>query len=428
VPDPPRNGWRRERVALVLAGGGARGAYEAGALAVLAPALAARGQTPDVIVGTSIGALNGAFFAARAEEPPQAVAGEAVEMWRGLQWGDALRPLLSTSELTRALRAAAMLAGVRSAGLPGLLDPSPLRQTLTRLVAFKQIERNVEDGALAAAAVVATSYATTRSVVFHHGGPELGVDPARSIEYVASTLTPEHVLASAAIPGAFPAVEIKRPRAASGWYGDGGLRLNAPLAPALALGAERVVVIGLNSSVTPARPPRRPDAIDGVAQLLQVVLSDQLAEDVATLATVNEALTSGGTRGANRAARRGRRKIPYIFVAPCDRLEIGRLAHRVYMRRYARIDSLARNPSLALLGRIVSAQRSSVHGDLLSYLLLAPEFIEELIALGERDARRWLVDQHDAGIWQLGPLPANASSAAQKRPPRRRRRSEAAKA
>jgi NTE family protein len=425
VADPPRYDRRRERVALVLAGGGARGAYEAGALAVLAPALAARGQTPDVIVGTSIGALNGAFFAARAGEPPPAVAGEAVEMWRGLRWGDALRPLLSTSELTRALSAGAMLAGVRSAGLPGLLDPSPLGHTLTRFVAFKQIERNVEDGALAAAAVVATSYATTRSVVFHHGGPELGVDPARSIEYVASTLAPEHVLASAAIPGAFPAVEIKRPRAASGWYGDGGVRLNAPLAPALALGAERVVVIGLNSSVTPTRPPRRPDAIDGVAQLLQVVLSDQLAEDVATLATVNEALASRGTSGADR---RRRRKIPYIFVAPCDRLEIGRLARRVYMRHYARLDSLVRHPSLALLGRIVSAQRSSVHGDLLSYLLLAPEFIEELIALGERDARRWLADQHDAEIWQLGPLPANASSAAPTHPPRRRRRSGAAKA
>jgi NTE family protein len=427
APDPPRNAPGRERVALVLAGGGARGAYEAGALAVLAPVLAARGQTPDVIVGTSIGALNGAFYAARAEEPPKAVAGEAVEMWRGLRWGDALRPLLSTSELGRALSAGAMLAGVRGARLPGLLDPAPLRGTLTRLVAFKQIARNVEDGALSAAAVVATSYATTRSVVFHHGGPELAVDPARSIEYVTTTLAPEHVLASAAIPGAFPAVEIKKPRAASGWYGDGGVRLNAPLAPALALGADRVVVVGLNSSVTPARPSTRPDAIDGVAQLLQVVLSDQLAEDVATLATVNQALAAAGTSGADGAGRQRRSSIPYIFVAPCDRLEIGRLAHRMYMRHYARIDSLVRHPSLALLGRIVSAHRSSVHGDLLSYLLLAPEFIEELIALGERDARRWLTDQHDAGIWQLGPLPPTASSASAPRR-RRSRRPRAARA
>jgi len=73
-------GGRRERVALVLAGGGARGAYEVGALAALAPALAARGESPDIVVGTSIGALNGAFFAARADEPLEVTAAAGVEM------------------------------------------------------------------------------------------------------------------------------------------------------------------------------------------------------------------------------------------------------------------------------------------------------------------------------------------------------------
>ena len=139
-----------------------------------------------------------------------------------------------------------MLAGVPGVDLSGLLDPSPLRGTLRRLVNFKRMARNVEDGALTAAAVVATAYATTRSVVFHHGGPALGLDSMRAIDYAATPLAPEHVLASAAIPGAFPAVEIRRPRAAAGCYGDGGVRLNAPLAPALALGADRVLVIGLN--------------------------------------------------------------------------------------------------------------------------------------------------------------------------------------
>jgi NTE family protein len=83
----------------VLAGGGARGAYEVGALAALAPALATRGAAPNIIVGTSIGALNGAFFAARAHEPLEATAAAAIEMWRELRWGDALRPLVSPSEL-----------------------------------------------------------------------------------------------------------------------------------------------------------------------------------------------------------------------------------------------------------------------------------------------------------------------------------------
>ena len=110
----------------MLAGGGARGAYEAGALAALAPALAKRGQTPDIIVGTSIGALNGSFLAARAHEPLEVAAAAALKMWRELGWCDALRPLVSPSELGRLLGAGAMFAKLPGADVSGLLDPSPL--------------------------------------------------------------------------------------------------------------------------------------------------------------------------------------------------------------------------------------------------------------------------------------------------------------
>ncbi len=393
----------------MLAGGGARGAYEVGALSALAPALAAHGSTPDIIVGTSIGALNGAFFAARAHEPLEATASAAVEMWRQLRWGDALRPLVSPFELRRLLGAGAMLAGLPGADVSGLLDSSPLRDTLGRVVDFKQLARNVRGGTLTAAAVVATAYATTRSVVFHQGGPTPALDSMHAIEYFATTIAPEHVLASAAIPGAFPAVEIQHPSAAAGWYGDGGVRLNAPLAPALALGADRVVAIGLNSSVTRDRPLVRPDAIDGVAQLLQVVLADQLAEDVATLAAVNETLPDGPSAGRRGAGRKRHGRVPYIFIAPGDRLEIGRLARDVYKRHYAGLGGLLRDTDLALFGRIVNAERSSIHGELLSYLFLAREFIDDLIALGRRDAERWLDAKHDDGLWQIGRLPATGT-------------------
>ncbi len=414
--EPARSSGRRERIALVLAGGGARGAYEVGALSALAPALAARDEAPDIIVGTSIGALNGAFIAARAHEPLADIAAAGVEMWLELRWGDALRPLVSPSEFGRLLGAAATLARLPGADLHGLLDPSPLDDTLDRLVDFRQISRNVRDGTLTAAAVVATAYTTTRSVVFHHGGPELGLDLARAIDYFATPLAPEHVLASAAIPGAFPAVEVRRPREAKGWYGDGGVRLNAPLKPALELGADRVIVIGLNSSLTDGQRPARPDAIDGAAQLLQVVLGDQIADDVATLATVNETLVpSGSSAGRARARHGGRRTIPYIFIAPSDRLAIGRLARDIYKRHYAGIGGLLRNTNLALLGRVVGAERSAVHAELLSYLFLAGQFIEELIELGRRDGERWVEQRHDAGLWQVGRLPAVKTGSARGR-------------
>jgi NTE family protein len=380
-------------------------------LAALAPALAAGGEAPDVVVGTSIGALNGAFLAARADEPLDQAVAAGLEMWRELSWGDALRPLASPWELGRLLSGAAMLAGLPGADLPGLLDSSPLRATLERLVAFERIASNVADGTLTAAAVVATAYATTRSTVFHHGGPTIEPDSVRAIDYAATPLELEHVLASAAIPGAFPAVEIRRPREAAGWYGDGGVRLNAPLKPAIALGADRVIVIGLNSSATPTAGSARPDAVDGVAQLLQVVLADQLADDVATLAAVNETLAAAGARDDGDVAAEGlRRTIPYIFVAPCDRFVIGRLARDVYRRHYAGIRGLLRDSNLALLGRIVNAERSPIHGELLSYLFLARAFIDELIALGRSDAERWLGARHDAGLWQVGQLPAGTTA------------------
>lgn len=413
MPAVAKPGRQRERIGLVLAGGGARGAYEAGALAVLAPTLAARKQSPDILVGTSIGALNGSFFAARAHEPLDVAAAAALDMWRAMHWGKALRPLTSPSELGRLLGTAAMLAHLPRADPSGLLDTSPLRPTLDRLVSFERIEDNIADGTLTAAAVVATSYSTTRSVVFHHGGPAPARDVTRAIDYVSTVLKPEHVLASAAIPGAFPAVHVREPRAAAGWYSDGGVRLNAPLKPALSLGAERVVVIGLNSSTAPARATRRPDMLDGVAQLLQVVLSDQLADDVATLATVNEAIApTRSAAAAKDGTRKPRRRVPYIFIAPRDRLEIGRLAREVYKRRYSGIRGLVRDRNLALLGQFVNAERSAVHGEILSYLFLAREFIDKLIALGERDAKRWLEQPHDAGLWQVGRLPTDTSRTA----------------
>src|SRR5438445_7552528 len=103
MPGAPHDAARRERIALVLAGGGARGAYEVGALSALAPALAARGESVEIVVGTSIGALKGAFLAARAGEPLVDAAAAALEMWRELRWSDAFRRLVSPAELGRLL-------------------------------------------------------------------------------------------------------------------------------------------------------------------------------------------------------------------------------------------------------------------------------------------------------------------------------------
>ena len=248
--------------------------------------------------------------------------------------------------------------------------------------------------------VVATSYETGRSIVFHHGGDTPPANEERAIDYVSARLDEAHVRASAAIPVIFPGVEVTEPSSWSGWYGDGGARLNAPLNPALALGAERVIVIGLNSSVVAPKDlsvTTRPDLFDGASSLLSV-LADQLTSDVAALTTINEAVEQDDDSGKERAGS----KIPYIFVVPSDRLKIGRIAIDVYQRHYKCIRALLRSPNLALLGRITDAARNPRHGELYSYLFLAREFMDELIELGRTDAQRWLDSEHDEWPWRVG--------------------------
>jgi len=344
------------RIALVLAGGGARGAYEMGALSVLAPVLEARGEEVEIIVGTSIGGINAAFLAANAHRPLSEAAARGEEVWRGLQYRSAMRSIISPAGLLFLIRFIGTLLSLPVKAAPSLLDTAPLRKTLNRVIEFARL---------------------------------------RAIDFVEAKLTNVHVLASGAIPVIFPAVEVTEPASCRGWYGDGGLRLNAPLDPALALGADRVIVIGLNSAVIPDdRPtPTKPDLFDGASSLLSV-LADQLTSDVAELTAINEAITHGED-GAHR-------KIPYIFIVPSDRLTIGRIAVEVYKRRYKSVAALLRTPNLALLGRITDAARNPMHGELYSYLFLCRDFVDEMIALGRADAQRWLDAEHDQWPWRIG--------------------------
>ncbi len=383
-----------ETVGIVLSGGGARGAYEFGVLEVLAPVLDPPAQ---IIVGTSAGALGAAYLAANLHDGLEAAARSGAGKWLEVQIGDVIGPLCSPRELARLLLYGLELLGIRAPGPLSLLDTSPQPATIATLIDFEQLARNVEDGTVATAAVVATAYATARSVVFHSGGASPPTDDRRGIDYVATQLTAEHVQASTAIQSLFPAVQV-----GERWYGDGGVRLNTPLKPALKLNADRLVVIGLNSI---AGPPvqyddRRPDVFDGAAAVAQSLLADQLAHDVDTLSTINDDVQESRNPITHRL-------VPYIFVAPTDRLAIGRLATDVYNRHYAGASGLRHNRELAMLGRLLDAGRNPVRGELLSYLFFAAEFIGPLIELGRRDAQAWL-DRHDRGVpWRTEhPSPA----------------------
>jgi NTE family protein len=391
----------------VLAGGGARGAYEIGALSVLLPELEENEQ-PRIVVGTSVGAINAAYLAANASQPPEQLVQGGLGLWREISYGRVLKPLLSMSEGARLWSYLREVLGSRGAHTKSVLDPTPLASTLSELISFGQIHANVSAEHLLTAAVVATSGRTNTSVVFHDGGRSPAVDARRGISYVKAELTEDHVRASAAIPLLFPAVPIDG-RGGRHWYFDGGTRLNTPIKPALALGARKLIVIALNSlaPTQDEQADRQPDALDGATQLIQAVLVDPLVNDVHTLATINELLGDDSEAKIREHERRtDRRRVPYMLIAPEDPLEIGRIAAEVYRRRYRSPLALVRSPSVSGLGHLVNAARSATHGELLSYLLFAEEFTERLIELGRRDAERWLRDNsHDHGRWQLGHLP-----------------------
>ncbi len=143
-------------VGLVLAGGGARGAYEIGALSALLPVLDARGERPRVIVGTSVGALNAAFLAATAERPVEEVVERGLAIWDEIRFEQVLEHLGSPGALRRLARYVGQFLGVPGARLEALLDPAPLRGTLARAIPFDALERNVATGVVRSAAVVAT--------------------------------------------------------------------------------------------------------------------------------------------------------------------------------------------------------------------------------------------------------------------------------
>jgi NTE family protein len=293
-----------------------------------------------------------------------------------------------------------------------LLDPSPLEANLKRWVNWRALRTNLIDGALESLAVVATAARTGRSVCFLEGSPPTDTGTSHVIDYVPTRLSAAHLAASAAIPMLFPAIRLETPRSARGWYFDGGTRLNTPIKPALDLGATRLVVIGTQSLPPPSTASGRYDdsAPDlGVAglHLLHGSLVDPLAEDMRTLASINRffADPSQAPSAARYRKARGKspyREVPYVFVSPSQPGVIGELASEVLGHRYAGLRGL-RHPDFPLLSQLFGG-RSETEGELLSYILFDPEFIEQLIDLGRADARRWIADDEGAGVlWQTGP-------------------------
>jgi NTE family protein len=368
---------------------------------VLLPALEVRGERVSIWCGTSVGAINATAMASLAHLPVSEQTRTGVKLWRELRKGDVVAPIVGSGGLRTAVRVVGHGLGIPGLRFASLLDPSPLAGSLDRWIDWRQLADNVEHGQLNSVCVVATSLATGEPVAFVAGGGEQLRDrPDGTIRYVRAALQGEHVRASAAIPMLFPTVEITSPRSARGHYADGGTRLNSPIKPALHLGADRVILIGLEpfgrTPATSVASTVRPSVADVAANVLDGLLVDQVANDLHRLAAINSFFVEDATRGtigSSRAYRlsRGRepyRPISYALVSPQRRGEIGRLAEAVLARRYGGLRRL-REPDFMIIAAALGS-RTRARGELLSFLLFDEEFIAGLLRLGARDARRWL--------------------------------------
>lgn len=373
---------------MVVAGAGARGGYEAGALSVLIPWLREMGMTPSTYIGTSAGAINATLFAAYAHLSPQDQAQQVLDVWSGFKVSEVFRSPVVTSPGV-ALRFVGQTLRIPGLRLTSLVDTAPLMHKAETAIDWKQLRRNIDDGTTLA--VVATSGDNSRTAVFVDQAPTAAPlppsDDDRAIDYVSTIIGPTHVVASSAIPIVFPPVEID----GLGWYLDGGVRLNAPLKPAIALGADEIIAVATHPLHEPKPPWDRdappPDVDDMVVQLIDVVLVDRMVEDARTFTKVNKLVGPGGAQ--TRSGRVYEQK-KMLFVSPEHRATLGQLAMKVYEENRRSGDGdfaeFLRRQELRVLGRVLAGDGPR-QGDVFSYLYFDPAFIEESIELGRRDAQ-----------------------------------------
>ena len=284
--------------------------------------------------------------------------------------------------------------------LNSLLDSAALRRTLDKKVNWGQLRDHLDGGTGWAhgAGIVTTSASSGRTIVFLQGKgmPHPGPDDARGIDYVPVTLATPHVVASAAIPMAFLPVHIGQPSTVDGWFVDGGVRQNAPITPALALGADRVIVVA--TTPDPDRPqslpagPTEPDVFDAAGVVLRALLMDRMADDVRALRTTNRFVAAAEKAGAPPLVHRGTghayRHVPSLFLGPPRTGILSATANDIFKRRYrGRLKQLS-DPGI--LGTLIGGSSAASHGEILSFLFFDPEFHSALTRLGKQHAEQAL--------------------------------------
>lgn len=369
---------------LVMPGGGARSAYQVGAVRALAEILGPGPLPFDVVAGISAGAINGVVLGSLADDFARAAA-ELQETWSSLTPDRVYR----TGTLKLAAIGTRWIRDLSGGGLLGrnginyLLDPSPLRSLLEERLSFQRLRRNLRTGRLRAIAISATNYQTGAGVTWYEGAADIAPWTRSTRLGTRARLGLDHVMASAAIPVFFPPVRVDRT-----YYGDGCVRVLYPMSPAIHCGADRILAISVKHVRSPGETIRReareadarPDALalsEIAGVLLNAVFLDSLDSDLERLERINQTLALI-PRDRLGTPELPLRRVPALVLRPSA--DLGRLAADEYQRFPAMLRYLLRG---------IGATGHSGE-DLLSYLAFEPIYIRRVMDLGYADtlARR----------------------------------------
>lgn len=357
------------KVGLVLPGGGARGAYQAGVLKAVSDMLPANHCNPfPVVCGTSAGAINATVVANNAMNFHSGIE-DLVNVWGNFHCAQVYHSSASYVAKTGAKWLAALtLGGLGPRNPHFLLNNAPLRDLLSHHIKFERVEEAIKAGDLDALAITASGYSQSKALSFFMGSRNKAWDRARRAG-IATELTMDHLMASVAVPFVFPPVKIGEE-----YFGDGALREAAPLSPAIHLGANRLLVIGTRDERTMDQP--NPSVYDGhppsfghiAGYILDTIFLDGLYSDLERVTRINRLIQAGAE------TRFG--VIDIHIIVPSK--DIREIAHRHKQQFPRPVKTLLRG-----IGAYNSGGRP-----LISYLLFEKAYCQELIDLGYQDAMR----------------------------------------